>query len=146
MSGSAELVTPEAVPLVPLPHPAAGGGHPPVPRARRARNAAVLGLYALALFATSALLFAVEPMFTKMVLPLLGGTPSVWNTCLLFFQGALLVGYLYAHLTSRWLSPRTQGIVHVVLLLLSLAVLPVAVSTRIAPPAGAALPIPWLLA
>src|SRR5829696_9917081 len=115
MSGSAELVTPEAVPLVPLPHPAAGGGHPPVPRARRARNAAVLGLYALALFATSALLFAVEPMFTKMVLPLLGGTPAVWNSCLLYYQAALLVGYLYAHLGARWLSPGRQAGLHLVL-------------------------------
>ncbi len=65
---------------------------------------ALVALFAVATFLNAALLFAVEPMFTKMVLPLLGGTPSVWNTCLLFFQGALLVGYLYAHVTSRWLT------------------------------------------
>ena len=88
---------------------------------RRAAASALVALFALATCLNAALLFAVEPMFTKMVLPLLGGSPSVWNTCLLFFQGALLVGYLYAHLTSRRLSPRAQGVLHVSLLGVSLA-------------------------
>jgi hypothetical protein len=83
-------------------------------------------------------------MFTKMVLPLLGGTPAVWNTSLLFFQAALLAGYLYAHLTTRWLAPRRQLALHLALLALSLVTLPVAVAAGWRPP-GAGTPIPWLL-
>ena len=97
------------------------------------------------MFVNASLLFAVQPMFTKMVLPLLGGTPSVWNTCLLFFQAALLLGYLYAHLTSRRLEPRAQGFVHLTLLLLALAFLPFRLPGGMAPPAGAGLPVVWLL-
>lgn len=105
----------------------------------------LVGLFALVTFVNAALLFAVQPMFTKMVLPLLGGTPMVWNTCLLFFQAALLLGYLYAHASSQWLRPRAQGVVHIVLLLSALAVLPLSVSSAAMPPAGAALPVVWLL-
>lgn len=103
-------------------------------------------VFVVATFLNAALLFAVEPMFTKLVLPLLGGTPAVWNTCLLFFQGALLAGYLYAHLTSRWLSVGKQGLLHLALLTLSLTLLPISLPPNAAPPAGSALPIPWLLA
>ena len=49
---------------------------------------------------SATLLFLVQPMFAKMVLPSLGGTPAVWNTCMVFYQAMLLAGYLYAHLTS----------------------------------------------
>ena len=113
---------------------------------RRAAAVALIALFAVATCLNAALLFAVEPMFTKMVLPLLGGSPSVWNTCLLFFQGALLVGYLYAHLTSRWLSPPVQGVVHVALLGVSLSTLPITIAAGTAPPEGSSLPILWLLA
>ena len=58
-------------------------------------------LFSLAMFLSATLLFMVEPMFGKMALPLLGGTPSVWNTCMVFYQGALLAGYLYAHLVHK---------------------------------------------
>ena len=54
----------------------------------------MLILFAVSLFVSSALLFLVEPMFAKMVLPLLGGSPSVWNTCVVFFQAMLLCGYM----------------------------------------------------
>ena len=84
-------------------------------------------------------------MFTKMVLPLLGGTPAVWNTCLLFFQTALLGGYLYAHLTSRWFAPKVQAGVHLALLLVSLLVLPIHIPESWATPPAGSLPIPWLL-
>mgnify|MGYP000982444394 FL=1 len=94
---------------------------------------ALVALFAVATFLNAALLFAVEPMFTKMVLPLLGGTPSVWNTCLLFFQGALLVGYLYAHVTSRWLTVSRQAALHLALLVAAAAMLPIGVA-RVAPP------------
>jgi spermidine synthase len=105
----------------------------------------LLGLFAVVTFLNAALLFAVQPMFTKMVLPLLGGTPMVWNTCLLFFQAALLLGYLYAHASSQWLRPRSQGLVHIGLLLGALAFLPLSVPRAVVPPAGVALPVLWLL-
>jgi len=65
---------------------------------------ALLPLFAATLFLSAALLFAVQPMLSKMVLPQLGGTPSVWNTCLCFFQATLLLGYLYAHLSASKLA------------------------------------------
>ncbi len=62
-------------------------------------SASALALvFGCTLFASSALLFLVQPMFAKMALPLLGGSPGVWNTCVVFFQAALLCGYGYAHL------------------------------------------------
>jgi spermidine synthase len=104
-------------------------------------------LFAVATFLNAALLFAVEPLFTKMVLPLLGGTPSVWNTCLLFFQAALLAGYLYAHLSSRWLSAGRQAALHLALLLVALLTLPIALAPNLAvPTTGTGAAIAWLLA
>ena len=67
----------------------------------------MVALFSLTLFASSCLLFLVEPMFAKMVLPLLGGSPAVWNTCMVFYQSVLLAGYAYAHLLTRRLAPRT---------------------------------------
>ena len=81
-------------------------------------------LYALTIFVSAFLLFQVQPMIAKMILPWFGGTSSVWSTCMLFFQMALLLGYVYAHWLHA-LPPRRQAIVHCGLLLLSLAVLPV---------------------
>jgi SAM-dependent methyltransferase len=78
-----------------------------------------------------------------MALPLLGGSPAVWNTCMLFFQAALLGGYLYAHATSALLRPRVQAAVHIVALAAAVLVLPVAVGG--AAPSGDDSPIPWLL-
>src|SRR5690349_14687813 len=78
----------------------------------------LLPLVAATLFLSAALLFAVQPMLTKMVLPQLGGTPGVWNTCLCFFQAMLLLGYLYAHLSTKCLKARTQLGVHVLVLAL----------------------------
>lgn len=101
-------------------------------------------LFSVTLFVGSALLFLVEPMFAKMALPLLGGAPAVWNTCMLFFQTALLGGYAYAHLATSKLSARTQVPIHLVLILLPLAFLPVAISPGWNPPREAN-PIPWLL-
>ena len=68
-------------------------------------------LFSLTLFLSAALLFIVDPMFAKMVLPQLGGAP-VWNACLVFYQAALLAGYLYAHLSLKWLGPRWQAVLH----------------------------------
>jgi predicted membrane-bound spermidine synthase len=100
--------------------------------------------YALAVFLSAALLFVVEPMVGKMVLPVLGGAPAVWTTCLLFFQVALLLGYLYAHLLPRWLGARHLW-VHLALLALAVGTLPLALPADpvSAPETG---PVRWLLA
>src|SRR5207247_1718399 len=105
----------------------------------------LLAVYATTIFVTAALLFLVQPMFARMVLPLLGGSPAVWNTCLVFYQAALLAGYLYAHATTSWLGARRQAALHVGLVLLPLLVLPIGIPSGWTPPA-AANPIPWLLA
>lgn len=102
-----------------------------------------LWTFSLTLFLSAFLLFSVQPMFAKMVLPLLGGSPSVWNTCLVFFQMTLLAGYGYAHLlSSRPL--KIQIAIHSILLLVTLAALPIAVPPHSVPP-GDVNPIPWLL-
>lgn len=85
----------------------------------------MLLLYAVTIFLSAFLLFAVQPMIGKMILPWFGGSASVWNTCLLFFQVALLAGYLYAHCVIRYLRSNRQVIVHMTLLIVSLAMLPV---------------------
>lgn len=82
-------------------------------------------LYACTIFTSAFLLFLVQPIIAKQVLPWFGGSAAVWTTCLVFFQVALLAGYAYSDLTTRRLAPRTQVIVHVCLLLLSLAALPI---------------------
>lgn len=110
-----------------------------------ARAILLVSVFAAAIFLNAALLFSVQPLFTKMVLPLLGGSPAVWNTCLLFFQAVLLAGYLYAHVTSRWLSARAQAIVHVVLLATAVLALPIHIPASWSNPPGMALPIGWLL-
>lgn len=73
-------------------------------------------LYSAALFASAVLLFVVQPLVGKLLLPQLGGSPAVWNTCLLFFQTALLGGYLYAHASTALLGPRRQAGLHLLLL------------------------------
>src|SRR5919106_4151333 len=101
----------------------------PTPLAQPKAQLGFLGpAFTLAVFISAALLFVVEPMFGKMVLPLLGGSPAVWTTCMLFFQGALLLGYLYAHLGPRWLGFRRHIVLHIVLLTLCLLSLPISVA------------------
>jgi hypothetical protein len=73
-------------------------------------------LFSAALFASAVLLFVVQPLVGKLLLPQLGGSPAVWNTCLLFFQTALLGGYLYAHASTALLGPRRQAGLHLLLL------------------------------
>src|SRR5216683_2820886 len=92
---------------------------------------AVLLLYALTLFAGATLLFVMQPMVGKMILPLLGGTPAVWSTCLVFFQAALLGGYAYAHASTTRLRPSRQALLHLIVLAVPLAVLPLAVNPRL---------------
>jgi hypothetical protein len=99
-------------------------------------------LFASALFLNALLIFWVQPLFAKMVLPLLGGSPSVWTTCMLFFQAALLAGYAYGHAGVRALGIRRHALLHAVLVWVPLLVLPIVVPQE----AGAAdHPIAWLL-
>lgn len=121
----------------------APSNEPHTPAASRRGPVAVLAVYACAVFSSAFLLFLVQPVFSRMVLPLLGGSPAVWNTCMLFFQAALLGGYLYAHLTTRWLAPRAQATLHLGLMAVAMLVLPVSVAG--AAPEGGASPIAWLL-
>jgi hypothetical protein len=93
-------------------------------------------LYALTIFLGAFLLFLVQPLIGKYILPWFGGGPGVWTTCLLFFQTLLLGGYAYAHFTSTRLKPRTQAITHLVLLALSLAWLPIIPDMEWKPAAG----------
>jgi hypothetical protein len=94
-------------------------------------------LFAGTIFLAATLLFWVEPMAAKMVLPRFGGGPAVWTTCMLFFQAALLLGYGYAHLVSTRLAPRRQAPLHLGLVLLPLLVLPLAIPPSWTPPAEA---------
>ncbi|MEZ6241504.1 MAG: fused MFS/spermidine synthase [Phycisphaerales bacterium] len=101
-------------------------------------------IYSLAIFVAAALLFAVQPMTAKGLLPLLGGSPSVWTTCMLFFQGVLLAGYAYAHLVTTRLGRLGQLGVHLPVVLLGLAAGWWALGLRAQPPREDS-PIPWLL-
>ncbi len=82
-----------------------------------------LPFFAITLFVSAFLLFLVQPMIGKMILPRLGGTPQVWNTCMVFFQTALLAGYGYTHTASTRLKTRMQLLLHSALLLLPLFLL-----------------------
>ena len=87
---------------------------------------AMLLVFAFTLFTSATLLFMVEPMIGKMILPLLGGTPAVWNTCMVFYQAVLLAGYAYAHFSTSWLGARKQAALHLILLALPFFFLPLA--------------------
>jgi hypothetical protein len=82
-------------------------------------------LYALTIVVSAFLLFQVQPVIAKIILPWFGGSAAVWTTCMLFFQTVLVLGYLYAHATVRYLRPRVQMTLHVALLLISAVVLPI---------------------
>ena len=89
----------------------------------------VFAIFALSALANAFLLFWVEPLFARMILPLLGGSPSVWNTCLMSYQVLLLVGYAYAHLGTRLLTVRRQAFVHIAAAAAAALVLPIVVPT-----------------
>jgi hypothetical protein len=109
-----------------------------VPRRRRlargrAHPTAVVSLFVVTAFVSAALVFLIQPMFAKFVLPLYGSTPAVWNASMVFFQMALLAAYLYAHETTRRLGVRRQAVLHAGMLALALLVLPIAVPDGFAP-------------
>ena len=101
-------------------------------------------LFSLTLFLSAALLFAVQPLIAKLVLPLLGSTPAVWTASLMFFQASLLAGYVYAHASSAGLGARRAAAVHLALLPLPVLVLPLGIPEGWTPPAEAN-PVGWLL-
>jgi hypothetical protein len=111
--------------------------------ATRPRVPMFVVLFGATLFLSAFLLFAVQPLIARMLLPLLGGAAGVWTTCLVFFQTALLGGYAYAHGSTTVLGVRKQIWPHVLVVLLPLAVLPIHVRTD--GPASTESPVAWLL-
>ena len=111
----------------------------------RRRAAGLVALYGTTLLLSAILLFSVQPLFAKMVLPLLGGAPAVWNTCLVFFQTVLLGGYLYAHLVSRRLPVKGQVLLHLALIAAGAIALPLGLRSA-SPFPGDDNPVLWLLA
>jgi hypothetical protein len=91
-------------------------------------------VYSTTIFLNAALLFIIEPMVAKMILPFLGGSPAVWNTSLMFYQACLLAGYAYTHFGASWLGTRRHACLHLLLAVGALSLLPVA------------LPMQWLTA
>src|SRR3984957_19760018 len=94
----------------------------------------VVAAYLAALGLSAALLFGIQPMFTKMVLPRLGGSPSVWSVAMVFFQTMLLAGYLYAHLSTRYLRFGWAVSIHLCLLAVAFVSLPISVAVSFGRP------------
>ncbi len=113
------------------------------PAARTRALHLAVPIFTVAIFTGSSLLFLVQPMFAKLLLPKMGGSSSVWNTCVLFFQTMLLLGYVYAHVSTKWLGVKRQAAVHLALMLLPFAVLPL--SAGAATPSADDSPVLWLL-
>jgi hypothetical protein len=116
----------------------------PADTIRRAAQSqgALLATFVAAIFLSAALLFQIEPMFTKMVLPRLGGSPSVWSVAMVFFQGMLLAGYGYAHILTRYAPGRMSIVIHLVVMALAAYGLPLAIGSGRPPAAGEAF---WLI-
>lgn len=118
---------------------------PPVAgRPSASRNRLVLVIYTAAIFVSALLLFSVQPLFTKMVLPRLGGSPAVWSVAMVFFQSLLLAGYAYAHYLMRLSNRVIPVAVHLALLVIALLTLPLSIASGWGEPptSGYAL---WLL-
>jgi hypothetical protein len=97
-------------------------------RPSASRNRLVLVVYTAAIFVSALLLFSVQPLFTKMVLPRLGGSPAVWSVAMVFFQSLLLAGYAYAHYLMRLNNRMIPVAVHLALLVIALATLPLSIA------------------
>ena len=108
------------------------------------RGWAVAGVYTATTFLSAALLFCVEPMFAKMVLPMLGGSSAVWSIAMVVFQALLLAGYVYAHLLMRTFGLRTAALVHVGLLCAAALSLPIGISSFFHDPPEQGI-APWLV-
>ncbi len=108
------------------------------------RSLLLIFLFAGTLFTSAALMFVLQPMFGKILLPLLGGSPAVWNTCMVFYQSILFLGYLYAHYLSTRLNQHKQILIHIAVILVSFLALPVALPDNVSPPTESN-PTFWLL-
>jgi hypothetical protein len=104
--------------------------------------AVLLATFIAAIFLSAALLFLIEPMFTKMVLPRLGGSPSVWSVAMVFFQTMLLAGYAYAHVLTRFAPGRLAIVVHLAVMALAATTLPLTIGNGRPPADGEAF---WLI-
>jgi hypothetical protein len=93
------------------------------------RNRLVLVVYTAAIFVSALLLFSVQPLFTKMVLPRLGGSPAVWSVAMVFFQALLLAGYAYAHVLTQIRNRIVPVVVHLVLLVVAILTLPLSIAS-----------------
>lgn len=93
-------------------------------------------LYTVTIFVSAALLFFVQPLFAKLALPQVGGSPAIWATAMLFFQAVLLAGYAYAHLLTKKLSVAKQVLIHLLLWVCALFFLPLALRTEVNPETG----------
>lgn len=100
-----------------------------LPAASARAGRLVLPMFTAALFLSALLLFGVQPMFTKMVLPVLGGTPAVWSVAMVVFQALLLAGYLYAHGLTRMVGLRAAATVHLTVLAGAFLAMPIAVAS-----------------
>ena len=98
------------------------------------RRLPLIILFAGTLFISASLMFVLQPLFGKLLLPLLGGSPAVWNTCMVFYQSLLFLGYLYAHFLSTRANQRRQIMIHAAIIMISLLALPVALPENITPP------------
>src|SRR5262252_10803208 len=120
-------------------HPDPSAAHPSA-----SRNRLVLLVYTAAIFVSALLLFSVQPLFTKMVLPRLGGSPAVWSVAMVFFQSLLLAGYAYAHYLMQIKNRMIPVTVHLALLVVAMMTLPLSIASwwGEAPSSGFAF---WLL-
>src|SRR5688572_10268198 len=109
------------------------------------RSNALAWWSAATILVSAFLLFQVQPVITKKILPWFGGSPAVWTTCVLFFQLVLLGGYAYAHVITHQVKPRWQGIVHLVIVMLALLMLPI-VPRDVWKPADGSMPALRILA
>jgi hypothetical protein len=110
----------------------------------RRRFLGLAAIFTCTIFLSATLLFSVQPMFTKLILPLLGGASNVWNTAMVFFQAMLLGGYIYAHLISKYFRPKIQIGIHAAVTAVGLLFLPLSVSSNIVLPESG-MPTFWLL-
>ena len=108
------------------------------------RYALVLAVYTAAIFVSALLLFSVQPLFAKMVLPRLGGSPAVWSVAMVFFQSLLLAGYAYAHFLTRIKSRAVPAAVHLALLAVAFFTLPLSIASGWGEPPTSGYPL-WLL-
>ncbi|MDD1611215.1 MAG: spermidine synthase, partial [Methylococcaceae bacterium] len=98
------------------------------------RHFSTIILFAGTLFVSASLMFVLQPLFGKILLPLLGGSPAVWNTCMVFYQSILFLGYLYAHALSTHYRQHQQILLHIAIIAISLLALPVALPENTIPP------------